>query len=92
MAKEALARVRTVEDGAERGERAQADEVLVHVRFHPNAEISSIGEKPEKLSASEWFKHLLETASPHYQVLAGGRGFFRIPRSNFEAILKGIPG
>ncbi len=92
MAKEALARTRTVEDGAERGEQARADEVLVHVRFHPNAEISSIGEKPENLSASEWFKHLLDTASPYYQVLAGGRGFFRIPRSKFEAILKGIPG
>lgn len=92
MAKEALARIQAIEDDAERKQPAVADEVLVHVRFHPNAEISSIGEKPEKLSASEWFKHLLDAASPHYQVLAGGRGFFRIPRSTFETILKGVRG
>jgi hypothetical protein len=92
MAKEALARVRPSEDDAERSQPAQADEVLVHVRFHPNAEISSIGEKPENLSAGAWFKHLLNTASPHYQVLAGGRGFFRIPRSSFETILRDVRG
>ena len=64
----------------------KADEVLVHVRFHPNAEISTIDARPEHLSSQEWFKRLTEAASQHYQVLAGGRGFFRIPRSTFEAI------
>jgi hypothetical protein len=89
MANAAQARIRLVDDDAENRQPAVADEVLVHVRFHPNAEISSIGEKPDHLSADEWFKRLLDAASPYYQVLAGGRGFFRIPRSSFEAVLKG---
>ncbi len=62
------------------------------MRFHPNAEISSIGEKPGSLSENEWFKRLLDGASAHYQVLAGGRGFFRIPRASFETILEGVQG
>ena len=70
----------------------QDDMVLVHVRFHPNSEISAIGEKPAALSERAWFKHLLDVASPHYQVFAGGRGFFRIPRPQFEDILKSLPG
>ncbi len=86
MTKQALARVRPIADDAERKQLAAADEVLVHVRFHPNAEISSIGERPDSLVAGEWFKRLLDAASPHYQVLAGGRGFLRIPRTTFEAI------
>ncbi len=64
----------------------KTDEVLVHVRFHPNAEIFAIDARPDQLSSSEWFKRLTEAASQHYQALAGGRGFFRIPRSTFEAI------
>jgi len=69
--------------------------VVVEPRLRINslyAEISSIGEKPESLDASAWFKHLLDAASPHYQTFAGGRGFFRIPRSDFEAILRGVRG
>lgn len=67
------------------------DEVLVHVRYQPNGEILSIGETPEGLSAVRWLKHLFDTASPYYQTLAGGRGFFRIPRSNFESPVKLLP-
>lgn len=89
MARSAQARIEPVEDSAEPQHPAVADEVLVHVRFLPNAEIFSIDEKPENLSAKEWFNRLLGAASPHYQVLAGGRGFFRIPRASFEAIPKG---
>jgi hypothetical protein len=89
MAKSAQARILPDEDSAERQQPAVTDEILVHVRFLPNAEIFSIDEKPESLSAREWFNRLLAAASPHYQVLAGGRGFFRIPRASFEAIPKG---
>ena len=63
------------------------DEVLVHVRFHPNAEVFSIDGRPEHLSPRDWFHRLCEAAPEHYQVLAGGRGFFRIPRSRFDSIL-----
>jgi hypothetical protein len=63
------------------------DEVLIHVRFHPNADISSIDKCPEHVSSRDWFNRLREAVPETYQVLAGGRGFFRLPRSRFEAIL-----
>lgn len=62
------------------------EEVLIHVRYLPNADIFSIDARPEQLSASEWFKRLSAAAPQHYQALAGGRGFFRIPRQTFDAI------
>jgi len=66
---------------------AAPEEVLVHVRFHPNGEVFTIGECPRQLSPQDWFLRLRTMASPYYQVLAGGRGFFRIPLSRFEAIV-----
>ncbi|MDR3469513.1 MAG: hypothetical protein P4M07_26585 [Xanthobacteraceae bacterium] len=90
MANAAVARLHPVETDREDG--PVSDDVLVHVRFHPNAEISAIGEKPAGLSASAWYRHLLATASSHYQVYAGGRGFFRIPRATFATILAALPG
>ena len=92
MTNAALARLQSTEDIEDRKQEETSDAVLVHVRFHPNAEIFSIGEKPETLSESEWFRRLLDVASQYYRVFAGGRGFFRIPRPRFEAILKGLPG
>jgi hypothetical protein len=63
------------------------DNVLIHVRFHPNAEIFTIDKCPEHVSSRDWFNRLREGAPETYQVLAGGRGFFRIPSPRFEAIL-----
>ncbi len=91
MAKVALARKQTIDEGAVLEEAALAAEVLVHVRFLPNAEIFSIDEKPTNVSAREWLNLLLDGASSHYRALAGGRGFFRIPRSSFETILSRVP-
>jgi hypothetical protein len=91
MANSASTRLKPAEDLADNEQLSGLDDVLVHVRYQPNGEIFSIGEKPERLSPSEWLKHLLETASPYYQTLAGGRGFFRIPRGNFEALIELLP-
>lgn len=65
---------------------SKADDVLIHVRYTPSAEIFFIDAKPADLSAREWLNLLLEGASNYYQTLAGGRGFFRIPRDVFNAI------
>lgn len=91
MVNQASARLRPVEDIADDVRAAASDAVLVHVRYHPNGEVLSIGEKPERLSESQWLKHLLDTASPHYQAFAGGRGFFRIPRGDFESLIRRLP-
>jgi hypothetical protein len=61
-------------------------EVLIHLRFNAAGDVTTIGEKPEHLSVFEWYKLLREGASNHYQTFAGGRGFFRIPQSTFDAI------
>ncbi|WP_316175419.1 MULTISPECIES: hypothetical protein [unclassified Bradyrhizobium] len=90
MARDNLARALPVEDSGSHIALAATEEVLIHVRFFPNSDINSIGEKPASLTANEWYERLLDMARPHYQTFAGGRGFFRIPRPCFEAILKGV--
>ncbi|MET3352880.1 hypothetical protein V5F34_06135 [Xanthobacter autotrophicus] len=64
----------------------QHDDVLIHVRFHPSAEIFTIDAKPDELSQRDWFNRLYMGVPQHYQTLANGRGFFRIPRMTFEAL------
>jgi hypothetical protein len=66
---------------------AKEPDVLVHVRFHPNADVAMIGEKPDHLTPQQWYNRLCEGALSHYLALAGGRGFFRVPQSTFDAIL-----
>jgi len=63
------------------------DEVLIHVRFAPSAEVLTIDATPDHLKPRDWFAHLYAGAVQHYQTLAGGRGFFRIPRARFEALV-----
>ena len=69
---------------AARGPRP--DDVLIHVRFAPNAEILAIDALPDHMTQRAWFERLYAGAVQHYQALAGGRGFFRIPRSTFDAL------
>jgi len=61
--------------------------VLIHVRFHPNSEVNTIDCCPENISKQDWYCRLRNAAGQNYQALAGGRGFFRIERLAFEAIL-----
>jgi hypothetical protein len=83
MSAQALRVVREVIDA----EVTRAEpEVLVHVRFHPNADVAMIGEQPEYVSPQAWFNLLSKGALDYYRALAGGRGFFRIPKSTFDAI------
>jgi hypothetical protein len=80
MSAKALRVVRVAPETAE-------PEVLIHVRFHPNADVATVGEQPEHLRPQAWFNLLCEGALDHYRGLAGGRGFFRIPKSKYDAIL-----
>jgi hypothetical protein len=65
----------------------KGNEVLVHVRFYPNADVNTIDYRPEHLCRQDWYYRLRYAAPQNYQVFAGGRGFFRIQRGAFEAIL-----
>lgn len=86
MARDNLARALPVDDVT--APAAATEDVLIHVRFFPSSEINTIDGKPAHLTADQWYKRLFEMARPHYRTFAGGRGFFRIPRPEFESILK----
>lgn len=61
-------------------------ECLIHVRFNPDGTVADIGERPEPINAQIWFKYLSRNTVDRYQALAGGRGLFRLPRSEVDAI------
>jgi hypothetical protein len=63
------------------------DDVLIHVRYHPNADVYMIDACPKHLTPQQWLGVLWTEAPSQYLGLSGGRGFFRIPRSAYEAIL-----
>lgn len=66
------------------------EDVLIHVRFLPSAEIFTIDGRPHSLSPREWFNRLYMGVPEHYRALANGRGFFRIPRPAFEALVSDL--
>jgi hypothetical protein len=53
-------------------------DVLVHVRFAPNGDVTEIGERPGSTPAQRWFNYLTEKAGEQFQPLSGGRGLFRV--------------
>jgi hypothetical protein len=64
------------------------DDVIIHIRFHPNADVAWMGvEPPEHVSWKDLYTHLRMEAYDYYRGLAGGRGFFRIPRATYDAIV-----
>lgn len=60
--------------------------VIIHVRFAPNAAVVEIGERPASLSPQDWFFRLCDKAGNAYQALSGGRGVFRLTRSQVDAL------
>jgi hypothetical protein len=66
---------------------AKEPDVLIHLRFNASGDVVTIDEQPQHLSVYEWYTRLCADAYNHYRALAGGRGFFRIPRGTFDAIL-----
>jgi len=59
---------------------------LIHVRFAPDGTVFEIGERPESLSAQQWFKRLSEKCGTQFQALSGGRGLFRLDPETIEAL------
>lgn len=74
-----------IEPAAEAPAKA-TDDVLIHVRFAPNADIFTIDRLPENQTPQAWFEHLYANAPSHYRTLSNGRGFFRIPASVFATL------
>ncbi len=60
--------------------------VIIHVRFAPNALVVEISERPTGLSPQDWFNYLCDKAGTDYQPLSGGRGVFRLTRAQVDAL------
>jgi hypothetical protein len=60
--------------------------VLIHARFAPNGTVVEIGERPAALTPQDWFNYLSDNAGANYQALAGGRGLFRLTRTETDAL------
>ncbi|MFG1294795.1 MULTISPECIES: hypothetical protein [Xanthobacter] len=67
-----------------------SEEVMIHVRFWPSAEIFTIDAKPESLSPREWYNKLYMGYTQYYETRANGRGFFRIPRPVFDELMTSV--
>lgn len=61
-------------------------QVVIHVRFAPDGSVTEIGERPESLSAQAWFDRLSLSTKNSFQALSGGRGIFRLPRTEVAAL------
>jgi hypothetical protein len=64
----------------------ESQNVIIHVRFAPNASVVEISERPTALSPQEWFNCLSDKAGTDYQPLSGGRGVFRLTRAQVDAL------
>lgn len=60
--------------------------VLIHVRFAPNGQVTEIGERPGSLAPQAWFNTLSQKAGTSYQPLSGGRGLFRLSRDQVTTL------
>ena len=62
-----------------------SDDVILHVRFHPDSRVWEIAECPASFDREQWFKLLCARIGSKYQTRAGGRGFFRASRLELES-------
>jgi len=61
----------------------------IHVRFAPDGTVFEIGERPQALSAQQWFNRLTESYGTQFQALSGGRGVFRLAPDAVDALKAG---
>ena len=61
------------------------EEVMIHVRFSPDGAVVEISERPGATPPQNWFNYLADKAGEAYQPLSGGRGIFRVSRSDVES-------
>jgi hypothetical protein len=62
-------------------------DVLIHVRHLANGSVLTIDRQPSQLTAQEWRDLLLTETPEYYQTFANARGFFRLPRPVYDALL-----
>lgn len=60
--------------------------VMIHVRFSADGSVIEISERPASLPPQAWFDRLTDKAGTSFQPLSGGRGVFRLPRAEVDAL------
>jgi hypothetical protein len=65
---------------------AQRTESVIHVRFFPDGTVAEIGERPSGVQPHDWYKYLCNNTQNTYQALSGGRGLFRLSRTEVDAL------
>jgi hypothetical protein len=60
-------------------------EVMIHVRFAPDGVVTEISERPITTTPQGWFNYLTEKVGESFQPLSGGRGIFRVVRSDVDS-------
>lgn len=61
-------------------------QVIIHVRFSNDGTVSEIGERPAGVTAQAWFDKLSQRSPTNYQILTGGRGAYRLTRSEIDEV------
>lgn len=65
---------------------AAGDSVIIMVRFRPDTTVWEINGLPAHLDKQAWFHLLCKRAGDKFETRAGGRGYFRLSREEYEAI------
>ncbi|HWP00325.1 MAG TPA: hypothetical protein VNL74_06830 [Methylococcus sp.] len=65
---------------------AQRSDCLIHVRFAPDGTVREIGERPPGVPVQAWFDYLCRNTQNCYQALSGGRGWFRLSRTEVDRL------
>ncbi len=61
-------------------------EIVIHARYMADGSIAEISERPESLSAQEWFNLLCVKVPNAAHALAGGRIIFRVNATELETL------
>jgi len=64
----------------------QRTDCVIHLRFFPDGTVAEIGERPSGVQPHDWYKYLCNNTQNTYQALSGGRGLFRLPRTEVDAL------
>jgi len=62
------------------------NQVMIHVRFSARGDVTEISERPAAAGAQQWFDCMSRGTVDCYESLSGGRGVFRVPREQVDAL------
>jgi hypothetical protein len=61
-------------------------EIVIHARYAADGSVNEISERPEGVTAQQWFNTLCTKAPNAAHALSGGRMIFRINAGDLDAL------